>query len=703
MEYKEEFNIAYITFDQPDSKVNVLNAAALLEFEKILDQLKNNSSLKGLVIGSAKKDIFIAGADIKEIENITDVTDGKAKSQAGQGIMDKLEDLSIPTVAVIDGAALGGGCELALACRWRIATFNEKVRIGLPEVNLGIIPGFGGTYRLPRLLGLQGALKIILSGTPVDSKTALKTGLVDRLYPQAGLSDHVRAFVDEISRASGERTYPAIVKRGLDAFLDHNFFGRNVVCKKSKEQVLKATKGFYPAPLRALEVVQKTSRCGRSIALDMESSIFAQLVVTEISKNLVKVFYLSEKFRKLSVPGTENITPMVVAKAGVLGAGIMGGGIAQLLSHRGVWVRLKDISYDAIAKGLKAAFEVYAQSLKRKRMRPAEAAAKMAMISGTLDYSGFANADIVIEAVLENMEIKKKVFAEVSLNVSAKTIFASNTSSLSVTEMAGVMGDPSRVIGFHFFNPVHRMPLIEVITTPQTSKETLVATLEFAKRLGKTPIIVKDSPGFLVNRILLAYINEAGRLLQEGGTIEHLDKIATDFGMPMGPFTLSDEVGLDVGVKVLHVLESGLGARFKSCTIFDEAFHLKLLGKKSGKGFYIHGAERQVNRHLQALVKGRSRVSDREALTRMTHVMINEAARILQEGIVEGADTVDVGMVMGTGFPAFRGGLLRYADFLGIDQIVSDLEELENRFKDGRFKVAEYLLNLKAQGRQFFN
>ena len=244
---------------------------------------------------------------------------------------------------------------------------------------------------------------------------------------------------------------------------------------------------------------------------------------------------------------------------------------------------------------------------------------------------------------------------------------------------------------------------MEVITTPQTSQETLVSTLEFAKRLGKTPIMVKDSPGFLVNRILLAYINEAGRLLTEGGTIEHLDKVATDFGMPMGPFTLSDEVGLDVGVKVLHVLEAGLGARFKPCAIFDEAFHLKLLGKKSGKGFYIHGARRQVNAQVQALVKGRSRVSDREALTRMTHIMINEAARILQEGIVEGADTVDVGMIMGTGFPAFRGGLLRYADSLGIDQIVADLEELENRFKDGRFKPADYLLNLKAQGRQFFN
>jgi len=701
--YKEEDGIAFITFDQPDSKVNILSSGVLLELDKILDQLNNQSALKAIVIQSAKKDIFIAGADIKEIETISEISDGKSKSQMGQRIFNKIEDLPVATIAVIDGVALGGGCELALACRWRVATFSDKVRIGLPEVNLGFVPGFGGMYRLPRILGLQGALKIILSGVPVDANTALKMGLVDRLYPQTGLADRVLEFVDEISRIGKRRKYPVMAPRGFNAFLEKTSVGRGIVFSKSKEGILKATKGFYPAPLRALEVISKTLTLTRQRALDIESTVFAALAVTSISKNLVKVFYLSEKFKKLSIPGAEGVVALPIGKAGVLGAGIMGGGIAQLLSNRGVWVRLKDINYDAIAKGLKAAYDVYKQALKRRRVKPAEVAARMAMISGTLDYSGFANTDLVIEAVVENMDIKKKVLFEMSQHVSDRTILASNTSSLSVTEMGRGLSDPSRVIGFHFFNPVNRMPLIEIITTAKTSQVTLVSMLEFAKRLGKTPIIVKDSPGFLVNRILLAYINEAGRLLQEGGDIEAIDKVVTNFGMPMGPFLLSDEVGLDVGVKVLHILEAGLGERFKPCTIFDEAFALKLLGKKSGNGFYIHDKKRRVNPQVQSLVKAAGQFSNEGALDRMLYIMINEAARIIEEGVVDGADTVDIGMIMGTGFPPFRGGLLRYADSIGIDKIVNDLLDLDKFFKDGRFKPAKYLLDLKGEHSKFFH
>ncbi len=702
LNYKEDNTVATITFDQPDSRANVLGTPILLELEKLLDQLNNPSSLKAIIIQSAKKDIFIAGADIKEIESITDAAEGKSKSQAGQRILNKLEDLPVPTIAVIDGAALGGGCELALACRYRIATFNDKVRIGLPEVNLGFVPGFGGTWRLPRLVGLQGALKLILSGAPVDGRAALKMGLVDRLYSRVGLADRVAEFVNEINASGKRRRYPVVRPKGFNAFLENTAIGRDFIFSKSKESVLKASRGFYPAPLSALNVVSRTRGLSRRAAMDIESSAFAELAVTPVSKNLVGLYYLTEKFKKLTVPGAEGIKPAPVAKAGVIGAGIMGGGIAQLLSNRGVWVRLKDINHDAIAKGLKAAYDVYKQALKRRRVKPPEVAARMGMISGTLDHSGFSDADIVIEAVVENMDIKKKVFDEAARHVPERTILASNTSSLSLTEMGRAVKDPSRVIGFHFFNPVHRMPLIEIITTGQTSPATIVSTLEFAKRLGKTPILVKDAPGFLVNRILLAYINEAGHLLEEGGDIERLDKLVTDFGMPMGPFLLSDEVGLDVGVKVLHILEAGLGARFKSCKIFDDVFALKLLGKKSGRGFYIHGPRRRVNTAIQVLVKGGAGVADKDALDRMLYIMINEAARILGDGVVDGPDTVDIGMIMGTGFPPFRGGLLRYADTLGITRIVDDLGALEARFKDGRFKPAQHLLDLKARNQRFY-
>jgi len=700
--YKEEANIGFITFDQPDSKVNVLNSVTLLTFEKILDDIKGKD-LKALIIQSAKKDIFVAGADIKEIENITEEADGKAKAQAGQRVMDKVEDLPFPTVAVIDGVALGGGCELALACRYRIMTFNDKIRIGLPEVNLGFVPGFGGTYRLPRLVGLQQGLKMIVSAAPINSSAAFKCGLADRLYPSVGLSQHVSEFIEEIAAQPRKRIFKPVTLKGLAAFLDKNPLGHMVLFKETIKSIHKATKGFYPSPLKAVEVIRKTQHLPREAALDIESSAFAQLAITPISKNLVKLFYLTEKYKKLTIPGAENVIPMPITKGAVIGAGVMGGGIAQLLSDRGVWARLKDINQDAIAKGLKAAFDVYAQAMKKKKARSYDVAAKMAMISGTVDYSGFADADIAIEAVVENMDIKKKVFAEVSQVLSSKAILASNTSSLSVTEMARASKDPSRVIGFHFFNPVNRMPLIEIITTEFTSTQTLVSTLAFAKKLGKTPVIVKDAPGFLVNRILLGYINEAGRILDEGGSIDAIDRFATNFGMPMGPFTLSDEVGLDVGVKVLHILEAGLGERFKPAKIFDDVLPKKLLGKKSGKGFYIHGKKRVVNPEVQALVKAGTAVTEKEAIERMINVMINEAGMILQEKVVDSSDSVDIGMIMGTGFPPFRGGLLRFADSIGIDQLVDDLEKLEARFKDGRFKPCAYILDLKSGGKKFYN
>jgi len=700
--YKEEANIGTITFDQPDSKVNVLNAATLMALDKMLDELKTKS-LTALIIQSAKKDIFIAGADIKEIENITEASDGKVKAQAGQRVMDKIEDLPYPTIAVIDGAALGGGCELALACRYRIMTFNDKIRIGLPEVNLGFVPGFGGTYRLPRLLGLQQALKMIVSAAPINASAAFRCGLADRLHPSVGLEDRIKEFIKVISVEPTRRVIKPFTPKGFQAFLEKNSIGQSVVFKETHKSIQKATKGFYPAPFKAVEVIQKTLRLPREQALDIESSAFAELAITPISKNLVKVFYLSEKYKKLSVPGAEGVKPMVIAKGAVIGAGIMGGGIAQLFSDRGVWARLKDINQEAIAKGLKAAYDVYAQGMKRKKFKPYQVAAKMGMISGTVDYSGFADVDIVIEAVVENMDIKKKVFAEVSQVLPPKAILASNTSSLSVTEMARASKDPSRVIGFHFFNPVHRMPLIEIITTDMTSQETLVTTLEFAKKLGKTPVIVKDAPGFLVNRILLAYINEAGRILGEGGSIETIDRFATKFGMPMGPFTLSDEVGLDVGVKVLHILEVGLGPRFKPSKIFDDVLPLKILGKKSGKGFYIHGKQRVVNPEVQSMVKAGDGVNEQDAVERMMYIMINEAAMIIQEKVVDSADAVDIGMIFGTGFPPFRGGLLRYADSLGMDHLVAGMEKLEARFKDGRFKPCGYILELKSQGRKFYN
>lgn len=700
-----ESNIGYLEFDQPDSKVNLLTSDNIRRLDSMLEEIKGKTDLKALVILSKKKDVFIAGADISEIEKIGGAKDGAAKAKAGQDVLNKIEDLKIPTIAVIDGVALGGGCELALACHYRISTFNEKVRIGLPEVNLGFVPGFGGTYRLPRIVGLSEGLKMILSGRPISSSNALRNGLFDKLYPQAGLRQSVEQFArDVVSGKIKKARYSPPKKKGLPGLLEKFSLGQGVIYSESRKSVLAASKGFYPAPLKAIDVVSQNFHMNRKRGLEVEAAGFGELAITDISKNLVKVFYLSEEYKKITVPGAENIKPLEIKKCGILGAGIMGGGIAQLTSSRGIWSRLKDINYDALARGLKAARKVYEGAVKKKAFSKAEAEERMAHITTTVDYTGFKDADFIIEAVVENMDLKKKVFKELSDHTNPKAILATNTSALSVTEMAKATKDPSRVIGFHFFNPVHRMPLIEIITTPMTSQETLVTTLNLAKRLGKTPIVVKDSCGFIVNRILLGYISEAGRILEETGQMEAIDRVMTDFGMPMGPFTLSDEVGLDVGIKVMHILESSFGARFKAVDIFDIVLKKGLLGKKSGKGFYIHDKKRVANAEINQWLKhGGGSFNRQECLDRLVYLMVNEAAMCLEEGIVDKPSAIDIGMIMGTGFPPFRGGLLRYADSVGIERIVSRLEEFEGKFKSPRFKPCRYLMNLKTSKKKFFN
>ncbi len=698
-------SIARIELDRPDARVNVLTAEVMEQLGNYFDEISRHQSLKALVILSRKKDIFIAGADIKEIDGIATKDAGEQKSKAGQCILNKLEDLKIPTIAVIDGACLGGGCELALACRYRVATFSDKVSIGLPEVKLGILPGFGGTYRLPRLVGLGQALKMILSGKILNSKDAYRAGLVDRLVSSGSLERDVQAFIADL--LSGKRVGQAGLKKKslMEKFLDTSFIGRMISFREAHRSTLDLTKGFYPAPLKALDVLRRTGLSRRETALNREARAFAELVITPESKNLIKLFYLSEKYKKLAIPGTEHFAPRAVEKCAVLGAGVMGGGIAQLLADKGVRVRLKDIRPDALLKGMQAARKIYDQPLKRKRIKSWDVDNKMAAITPTMDYSGFKNADMAIEAVVEDMTIKKKVFQELSREVSEQAIIGTNTSALSVTEMAGQVSNPSRVIGLHFFNPVHRMPLIEIITTPSTSPETIAATIHFVKRLGKTPILVKDSCGFLVNRILLGYINEAGRLLEEGMDMAMIDRVMTQFGMPMGPFLLSDEVGLDVGIKVLHILENGFGERFRPVAIFQKVFEKGMLGKKSGKGFYQHNKNRRPNPAIDTLVKRTSgkKISGVECRSRMLYIMVNEAARCLEEKIIDGPDAVDMGMIMGTGFPPFRGGLLTYADNIGVDVITDALNRMTEQYHAERFKPCPYLLELLKNKKSFYH
>lgn len=693
-------NFALIEFDQPDSKVNVLSTQSLIELEEIISQLEKRKDLKAVCILSKKTDVFIAGADIKEIENISSSAEGEKKSQAGQNILNRLEKLPLPTIALIDGACLGGGLELALACDYRLASFGDKVKLGLPEVKLGVIPGFGGTKRLPRLVGLAEGLRLILSGEQISGLEALKIGLVDRLASRNKLLDEVKELLKQ--KAAKRRQFRLRLKGLVNILLDKTFIGRAIIKNRAKKFVIQTTKGHYPAHLRALDVVVKNYTSSLQKALMLEAETFGGLVVGSISKNLISVFYLIEKYKKLK---WSEAKPSPIHKCAVLGAGVMGGGIAQVFSAYGLPVRMKDVNYPALCRGLKQAKEVYDYAVKKRKLKSNQAIFGMGLISPTIDYSGFSNAGLIVEAVVEDMKIKQKVFAELSLAARGNAILASNTSCLSVAQMSEGVSNRNRVVGMHFFNPVAKMPLVEIIRTAYTSTEAIATIVEFSKRIGKTPIVVRDSCGFLVNRILLAFLNEAGFILEEGISFTTIDEIMLSFGMPMGPFTLVDEIGLDVGYKVALILEEHFGERMKVAGILKSAYEQKWFGKKSGKGFYIHKPkDKRPNKEIYSLLSKHldSSLSKEEVLKRMLYRMINEAADCLKEEVVLEPAIVDIGMIMGTGFPAFRGGLLRYADSIGCDKIVEDLEKFMCKFGSERFRPSDYLAGLAKRKEKFY-
>ncbi len=646
------------------------------------------------MITSAKKKIFIAGADIKEIEGINSKEDAFSKAEEGKKVFQKLEDLKVSTFCVINGACLGGGYELALACKYRTASFSYNVKIGLPESNLGILPGFGGSIRLPRLIGLLKALPAILAGRMMSAEEALKNGLVDKLFPELTLLKDSAVFALKVV----EKGCPRILKKkNLSTwFLEDTPMGRSIVFGQARKGVMEKTKGVYPAPFEIIHLLQKTyGKKGKNV-YRLESEHFSRLGTSGISKNLIKVFFLSEKYKKFKWTKLE-LKSDGIEKCGVVGAGVMGGGIAQLVSQKEIPVRVKDLNEKALAGALKEAMSIFKSALKRRRIKKYEVERKMNLISVGLDNSGLKNCGMIIEAVVEDLGIKQKVFKEMDSLTDKNVILASNTSSLPVTKMAEVCAHPERVIGLHFFNPVNRMPLVEVIRAAQSSEETIERTVQFSRRLGKTVILTEDRPGFLVNRLLLPYLNEAAYLLEQGMSAEKIDKIAEDFGMPMGPIELVDQVGIDVGYKVAHILQEAFGDRMKVAKILEDVKTKGLLGKKSKKGFYVYdGKKKTVNPEVKT--GSGSKVSDEDALKRMIYIMINEAARCLEEKVIDSAGTVDIGMIMGTGFPPFRGGLLRYADSVGAASILKDLERFQKEVDTKRFEPCNYLRELAKKG-----
>jgi 3-hydroxyacyl-CoA dehydrogenase/enoyl-CoA hydratase/3-hydroxybutyryl-CoA epimerase len=697
--------IAWLTFDQPDAKVNLLTTEVMAELDHRLSELESRIATGqplAVVVRSGKPGTFIAGADVGEIAAIENAADGETKSREGQRIFRRLERLTIPTIAAIDGLCLGGGTELALACEYRVASDRGTTRIGQPEVRLGIIPGFGGSVRLPRLLGIQRALKMILGGSASSADRALRSGLVDRVLRHDRFEDATRQFVREVLF---EKVTRRERKLSLwNRFLEHTAPGRRILFTTARKQAAKRAQGRYPAPLKAIDVVERTLDLPIDEALKVEAEGLGQMAATEVSRNLVRIFLLQQAARR-ALPHEALDERQPVEHAAVLGAGVMGGAIAELIAANEVPVILKDIDQDALDLGLRHASALLKKAGERGIMAREEVGLRFALIHGTLAYDNFEDVDLVIEAVVERMPVKQAVLREAEEVIGDDAVFATNTSSLSVTELASAAGHPERVVGLHFFNPVHRMPLVEVIRTDESSEKALAAAFGFVLDMDKTPVLVADRPGFLVNRLLAPYLNEAGYLLEEGAGVEQIDKVLLEFGMPMGPCRLLDEIGFDVAEHVAREMEDAFGERMRPASAVSRLKEDGRLGRKNERGFYTYsrgrqrGVDREVARVLAANGTGTA-ASTEEIRDRCVYLLVNEAAHALEEGVVAAADHVDLAMVMGTGFPPFRGGLLRWADQQGVDQIIERLSSFEARF-GSRFGPAPRLHEMAESGQTF--
>ncbi|MBX3737629.1 MAG: enoyl-CoA hydratase/isomerase family protein [Candidatus Didemnitutus sp.] len=662
--------IATLTFDRANSSANVFDVATLHELDTHLATLEKRGDLKGVVLVSAKPKIFVAGADLNAFAGATVAQLGDIVD-LGHRVFRRLEALKIPSVAAINGVCLGGGCELALACDWRVGSTDKSTKIGLPETQLGILPAWGGSVRLPRLIGLPQALGIILTGKQLVAQQALKVGMIDDVAHPEYLVAAARQQL-----AKGKRPTPAPRGAMNSALL------RPFVVAKARKDVLAKTHGHYPAPLKAIDAAVGALGQPLETGLAIEKAAFLSLVQTSECHSLMSIFHLQERAKKLKAADADGAA-IPVKRVAVIGAGVMGAGIAQWTSSRGYPTILKDVAPDALAKGLKSAEKIYQDGVKKKKLTLAEATAALDRITPVAGDVPLASVDLVIEAAVEKLELKQKIFAQLEQRAGPQTVLATNTSALSIDAIAGGLANPTRVVGIHFFNPVHRMQLVEIVRGPRTSAAALDTALTFVKGIGKLPVLVKDSPGFLVNRILLPYMVESVRLFNEGVDAARLDRLMLDFGMPMGPLRLTDEVGLDVAQHVAVDLQNRLAKPVPINDTLVKMIEKGWLGKKSGTGFYVFpkekGAKEAPNTQLAFLQgNGTGRAQDDATLRdRMVLVMVNEAARCLEEGVVAAPEDVDFGMIFGTGWAPFRGGPLRYADARGVADVVAQLRKLQ--------------------------
>jgi 3-hydroxyacyl-CoA dehydrogenase / enoyl-CoA hydratase / 3-hydroxybutyryl-CoA epimerase len=694
--------IAIIRIDQPGKPVNVLSEDVVRDLAATIDRLESGSDgARGAVIASGKKGVWIAGADVEQLRTVQLPADGEALSRTAHRLLARLEGLQIPVVAAIDGAALGGGLEIALACGYRIATDSPKTRLGLPEVQLGLLPGAGGTQRLPRLLGIAAALDLMLTGRQIDGKRALRLGLVDEYVPASILIERARAAAVEI--AEGRIEPRAGRGRGSPEWMENLPGARTVIFRKARSGVLEKTQGLYPAPLRILDVVEQGIDLPLDRALALEARAFGELAVTPHARSLTHLFFASTAAKNdpmLDGAGA----PVPVERVAVVGAGFMGAGIATVAIESGMRARLKDVDAASVARGVQTTRKNLVKRAKKRRLKEFEVTALLDRLEGTPEYTGFRSADIVVEAVFEDLGLKHRVIREIEAAAGPETILGSNTSTIPIADLAKASERPERLIGLHFFSPVEKMPLLEIIVTPSTSPTVAATCHEFAKRLGKTPIIVNDAPGFYVNRILGPYMNEAALLLEEGIPIEAVDEAMVQWGFPVGPITLFDEVGLQVAAKSGKILAEAFSDRVQPNSVLPKLIDQGREGRKNGRGFYLYeaGEKRGVDPSVYAAIgaAGTRSVPREEIQERLALGMVNEAVRALEEGVLRSARDGDVGAVFGIGFPPFRGGPFHYLDDCGAGTVLDRLRRLEAEHGQ-RFAPAPLLVRMAERGERF--
>ncbi len=714
--------IALITFDAPGESVNTLQASFGAEFDEMLDRVEKDTAIRGAVLISGKADSFVVGANVDMLKSVRTASDAEALSRSGQRSFNRLAASKKPYVAAVHGAALGGGFELALACHARVATDDKKTSFGLPEIQLGLIPGANGLTRLAQLTGLQVALDHGLTGKNMRAPKAKNLGVVDEVVAKPLLLEvaakWARTLADKpkkstsgvtglLERLKGKPTQDALTELALE----DNPLGRRILFKKARQLTQKKTKGHYPAAFAVIDVLETYGARGFDAAADVEARAFGELVVSETAKQLMSIFFATQELKKDSGVSNGKIKPREVLKIGMLGAGLMGAGIAYVTANAGIAVRLKDKDDLGLGKGLAYVDEILGDRVKKKSLARLEKDQISALVTGGTGYEGFGRADVVIEAVFEDLGLKQRVLRELEDKTPEHAIFASNTSSIPIGKIAEGSKRPQNVVGMHYFSPVEKMPLLEVIRHKGSSDEAVATAVALGKKQGKSVIVVNDGPGFYTTRVLAPYMNEAAHLLSEGVPIELIDDALVDWGFPVGPMTLLDEVGLDVGAHVGKVLEEAFGDRMIPPAGMGKLVADGRKGRKNKKGLYLYdekgnrvrdektrGVDQSVYRVLG--ISPSARVAPEEIQMRLVLALVNEAMRCLGEGILRAPRDGDIGAVFGLGFPPFRGGPFRYVDSIGPAEILRRTESYRDRF-GARFEPAPTLVQLAKNNGRF--